>query len=81
MATASDTFLFGAPHWLSGGAELAGRAEDGTALEIFELATRQSRRLTLPVEAGDTVDWSWSPDGRLLAYVEAASRPAQTSRV
>ena len=58
MATASDTFLFGAPHWLSGGAELAGRAEDGTALEIFELATRQSRRLTLPVEAGDTVDWS-----------------------
>ena len=81
MATANDTMLFGAPQWLSGGAELAGVAEDGTALEIFELATRQSRRLTLPVEAKGTVDWSWSPDGRLLAYVDAVSRPAQTSRI
>ena len=81
MATANDTILFGAPQWLSGGAELAGLAEDGTALEIFELATRQSHRVTLPVEAKGTVDWSWSPDGRLLAYVEAVSRPAQTSRI
>ena len=38
MATANDAMLFGAPQWLSGGAELAGVAEDGTALEIFELA-------------------------------------------
>ena len=66
MVTASDTLLFGAPQWLSGGAELAGRSEDSTALEIFELDTRQSRRLTLPVEARGTVDWSWSP-GRVAA--------------
>jgi Tol biopolymer transport system component len=81
MATANDTILFGAPQWLSGGAELAGVAEDGTALEIVEFATRQSHRLTLPAEAKDTVDWSWSPDGRFLAYVEAVSRQAQTSRI
>ncbi len=73
--------LFGAPQWLSGGTELAGLSEDGTVLDIVELETRQSRRLTLPVPARQTIDWSWSPDERFLAYVEAVSREAQISRI
>ena len=54
-----DTYamlLFSAPQWLSGGAALAGLGEDGTALEIVDLESRLSRRLTLPVEARGTAD-------------------------
>ena len=77
----AESVLASAPQWLGDGDTLAGLAEDGTGLEIVELDTRQSRRLTLPVDAVGTADWSWSPDGRLLAYVQAVSREAQVSRI
>ncbi len=77
----AGTLIFSTPRWLSDGDELAGLEEDGTGLEIVQLDTRQSRRVALPVEARGTADWSWSPDGRLLAYVEALSRIAQISRI
>ena len=76
-----ESAMYSGPLWLSGGKELAGLGEDGNALDILALDTRQTRQVVLPVRAAGTADWSWSLDGRLLAYVEAVSRLAQLSRI
>lgn len=81
MDTTSDTYLYSAPQWLRGGSELAGISEDGETLEIVEIDTRRSRKLELSVSARRTADWRWSPDERLVAYVEALARNSQFSRM
>jgi Tol biopolymer transport system component len=59
------------PQWSADGTELAHmrREPEGNVIQIVSLATRQTRRITVPGEAGNRVDLSWSRDGRYFAYV------------
>jgi TolB protein len=56
-----------------------GRSE--ASVEIVSLITRDIRRLPLPGIEEARLDLSWSDDGRLLAYVDAAQQPAETTQL
>ena len=71
------------PQWSADGTELAHmrREAEGNVIEIVSLATRQTRRVTVPGEQGNRFDLSWSRDGRYFAYVRAANRGQEVNRL
>jgi Tol biopolymer transport system component len=58
----------------------AGKALE-PVLEIVSVLTRETQRLPLPGLQEGRLDLSWSPDGRYLAYVDAALRSAETTQL
>ncbi len=82
----SQTGLAGVrPQWFSGGAALAFPGFDETAgsfVEIHTTATGDTRRVPLPGRADSRrFDLALAPDGRYLAYVDAAGPTSQVSRL
>jgi eukaryotic-like serine/threonine-protein kinase len=71
------------PQWSADGSELAHmrREPEGNFIEIVSLATRQTRRVSVPGEQGNRFDLSWSRDGRYFAYVRAANRDQEVNRL
>jgi Tol biopolymer transport system component len=75
--------------WSPDGAELAvpivgAIAKGQNRLEIVNVATGSSRRVLLPSQAPGPpgcLDLSWSPDGTLLAWIQANSYNNQTARL
>ena len=64
----------GAPQWSSDGAEMAVAVWDSPRnfAEIVSLETQEKRRIALPQHEGNPcLDLSWSPNGRIFAYVTA----------
>jgi Tol biopolymer transport system component/serine/threonine protein kinase len=88
VSTSGTTqFHHSPPAWSSDSGELAsvtyfvteGRVE--ASVEIVSMQTRETRRLVLPGVEEARLDLSRSPDGRLLAYVDAAQQPAETTQL
>jgi Tol biopolymer transport system component len=85
--TGTTQFHHSPPAWSSDSNELAcvvyfvteGRVD--ASVEIVSLTTRQSRRFQLPGIEEARLDLSWSPDGGLLAYIDAAQQPAETTQL
>jgi Tol biopolymer transport system component len=50
-------------------------------LTTVAIATREHHSRRLPGTEESRLDLSWSPDGRFLAYVDAAQQPAETTRL
>ena len=72
------------PQWSRDSNELAcvgGDVNSPSVLEIIDLHTRESRRLDLPGRANQRLDLAWSPDGELVAYVDATSQNADATRL
>jgi Tol biopolymer transport system component/serine/threonine protein kinase len=84
---ASGPFLHGAPAWSPDGVELAGvqytlgGGHVEQSIEIVSVETRASRRVQLTGSEEARFDLSWSPNGRYIAYVEAAQQLSELARV
>jgi Tol biopolymer transport system component len=87
-ATPGTVALYHGPaDWSPDGSELAcvsyrpaGSAFEAV-LEIVSVVTRETRRMALPGTQEARLDPRWSPDGRYLAYVDAAQQPADTTQL
>ncbi len=83
----TNPYAYSAPEWSSDGTQLAAviYTIDGSrvepSVEIVSIVTRQSRTMTLPGTEESRLDLSWSPDGRFLAYVDAAQQQSEVTRV
>lgn len=54
--------------------------ENGAQLDIVTMASGATRQIPIPV--GDlALDMKWSPDGRFLAYIDAANLSSQVGRL
>ena len=74
---ASASVPYGAPVWSSDGSEIA--CMDGAVqVEFDTLETRQTRQITLSASSGFALDLARSPDGGLLAFVDAFPGPDVT---
>ena len=77
----------GAAAWSVDGTELAYVHYESistrfeASLEIVSLATRETRRLPLPGLQEARLDLRWSPNGRLMAYIDAAQPTAETTQL
>ncbi len=74
----------GAPQWSFDGAEIAVAIWDSphNYVEIVSVQTQETRRISLPRHGSNPyLDLSWSPDGRIFAYVEAAGDAAEVTRL
>ncbi len=71
----------GPPQWSPDGRELAHVVQDTTGhfVEIISLSTREIRRLPLPGKLLHRGDLSWSPSGRVFAYMDAATSDSESS--
>ena len=69
--------------WSADGTELAHMRREPNAnfIEIMSRETREVRRLRVPGDQGNRLDLSWSPNGRFFAYVRAASREQEFTRL
>jgi Tol biopolymer transport system component len=87
-ATPGTTAIYhGAATWSADGTQLAyvnyqpiGNTFEAS-LEIVSIVTRDTRRLSLPGVQEARLDLSWSRDGRLIAYVDAAQTNAETTQL
>ena len=83
----TNTTNIGPAAWSADGHQLAfasytpvGRALQAS-LDILNVVTRETRRLPLPGTQEARLDLAWSPDGRLVAYVDAGQQPAETTQI
>ena len=79
-----EVYYRGAPQWSSDGAEVAVAIWDSphNSVELISLQSQETRRIPLPRREGNPcLDLSWSPGGRIFAYVEAEGDAAETSRL
>ena len=76
-----------APEWSADGTRLAGASYSVAGskfqqfVEIVPLAGGEKRQIALPGTEETRLDLAWSPDGRLLAYVEAGQQQSEVSRL
>ncbi len=80
----NPTYYRGAPQWSVDGAEIAVAVWDSpnSYAEIVSVQTQETQRIPFPQHEGNPcLDLSWSPDGRLFAYVEADGDAAEVTRL
>ena len=80
----APVYYRGAPQWSSDGAEMAVAVWDSPRnfAEIVSLQTQEKRRIALPQHGGNPcLDLSWSPDGRIFAYVTAEGDAAEVTQL
>ena len=65
------------PQWSPDGFKLVGMVGQYGVATVLSLDTGDTQRIELPGENASRFDLSWSPDGRFLAYVDAAVHTAQ----
>ena len=74
----------GVPQWSADGAQIAVAVWDPPSgyAEVVSWQTQETRRITLPQHEGNPcLDLSWSPDGRLFAYIEAEGDAAEITQL
>ncbi len=78
------TYYRGVPQWSADGTQIAVVVWDspGGYAEVVSWQTQETQRIPLPQHEGTPcLDLSWSPDGRLFAYVEAEGDAAEVTRL
>jgi Tol biopolymer transport system component len=74
---------FGPPLWSKDGTKLAYPVKEGqeTFMEIHSIRTRDSQRILLPGKSWYRFDLSWSPDERLVAYLDTTATYSEITRL